>query len=481
MSKVMDFLQTGRRRALRLKGLRFGGVLSLSQGFLAAAVIVVASAMLFLGSWIGFYLQSSITAGVAATAAASIESLIAHEMRDISTELPLTEASERRLNDVFQIGNEADTTRLLQIRIRSLNGETFYSSLGGIMDDLDPSDFRQAAEDGEVVARIVDLPLEPVAELTGHDIRVLKLYAPLRRVETNEIFAVAELYYGARSLTDIQSSAQNAVWILVGTIGCIVIAILYVLVDRVSTTIEQQRERLAANLAESRQLSDDNRALHSASEQLRLDASFANETLLSQTGSDLHDGPIQLLTLIILRLSRLAQTASPEGAQTLNSMVAQATEAMDELRNISAGLVLPELGVLSLSQTIHLAIERHEGLTGGHVKRHILRSAPACPMAVRVCAYRVVQESLNNAFRHGNGVGQAVSAQIVAEELVLSISNGVTRAESQSTVRRAGGLGLRGMRFRVEALGGTLASNLTAPSRATVIARIPLDRPAQAS
>jgi len=478
MSKVTEFLQTGRKRALRLKGLRFGGVLSLSQGFLAAAVIVVASAMLFLGSWIGFYLQSSITAGVAATAAASIESLIAHEMRDISTELPLTETSERRLNDVFQIGNEADTTRLLQIRIRSLDGQTFYSSLGGIMDDLDPADFRQAT-DGEVVARIVDLPLEPVAELTGHDIRVLKLYAPLRRVETNEIFAVAELYYGARSLTDIQSSAQNAVWLLVGAIGCVVIAILYVLVDRVSTTIEQQRERLAANLAESRQLSDDNRALHSASEQLRLDASFANETLLSQTGSDLHDGPIQLLTLIILRLSRLAHTASPEGAQTLNSMVAQATEAMDELRNISAGLVLPELGVLSLPETVHLAIERHEGLTGGHVKRHVLRSAPVCPMAVRVCAYRVVQESLNNAFRHGNGVGQTVSAQIVGEELVLSISNGVTRTEPKSTVRGASGLGLRGMRFRVEALGGTLASDLTAPSRAMLIARIPLDRPAQ--
>ncbi len=478
MSKVTEFLQTGRKRALRLKGLRFGGVLSLSQGFLAAAVIVVASAMLFLGSWIGYYLQSSITAGVAATAAASIESLIAHEMRDFSTELPLTETSERRLNDVFQIGNEADTTRLLQIRIRSLDGQTFYSSLGGIMDDLDPADFREAA-DGDVVARIVDLPLEPVAELTGHDIRVLKLYAPLRRVETNEIFAVAELYYGARSLTDIQSSAQNAVWLLVGAIGCVVIAILYVLVDRVSTTIEQQRERLAANLAESRQLSDDNRALHSASEQLRLDASFANETLLSQTGSDLHDGPIQLLTLIILRLSRLAHTASPEGAQTLNSMVAQATEAMDELRNISAGLVLPELGVLSLPETVHLAIERHEGLTGGHVKRHVLRAAPVCPMAVRVCAYRVVQESLNNAFRHGNGVGQTVSAQIVGEELVLSISNGVTRTEPKSTVRGASGLGLRGMRFRVEALGGTLASDLTAPSRAMLIARIPLDRPAQ--
>src|SRR5690606_11971659 len=135
-----------------------------------------------------------------------------------------------------------------------------------------------------------------------------------------------------------------------------------------------------------------------------LNANFANERLLAQVGSDIHDGPLQLLTLVILRLTRAAgMMAGKDGSESaeLQATIQLATETMEELRNISTGLVLPELAPLSPEQSIELAITRHEEGTGTTVRRKIGSLPANTSMAIKICAYRVVQEALNNAFRHG--------------------------------------------------------------------------------
>ena len=70
-------------RSLRLLGFA-PCALTLSQRFLIAAVLVVAIAMAAPGKWIGVWLQQGITNGVATTAAASIDSLVARQIGDVS-------------------------------------------------------------------------------------------------------------------------------------------------------------------------------------------------------------------------------------------------------------------------------------------------------------------------------------------------------------------------------------------------------------
>ena len=74
-------------------------------------------------------------------------------------------------------------------------------------------------------------------------------------------------------------------------------------------------------------------------------------------------------------------------------------------------------------------------------------------MAVKICCFRFVQEGLNNAWRHGEGRGQAVQLAVAAEVLTLCISD---RGPGFAGLQEEAGLGLAGLRDRVESLGGQM-------------------------
>lgn len=456
-------------RAFRSRLVNAGRRLSLSQRFLIAAVIVVALAMLSLGSWIGLYLQQSILTGVAGTAASSIEALVSQQLLGIEPGTPVTPEQRANLDSAFRIGNAADETRLLQIRILSPAGQLLYESSGGLLRDANgerPSLIGVTA----VSARIVDVLVVPVGPIEPLPLTVLEILTPLRQNDGEEAFAFAELYFGANAVIELRDRAQRDVWILVGLFGVLVVGVLYLLVNSASRTIARQRASLAENLSASRQLAAENDKLRVAADELRLTANSANESLLAQVGSHIHDGPIQLLTLIILRLTRLRNA----GQGGLEPSIDTATEAMQDLRNLSTGLVLPELTEASLRQTLLLAIQRHENLTGTRVVRQIGKMAAATTtLAVKIAAYRVVQEALTNAFRHGGGVGQRVSAALKDDQLLVTVENDIGERRQAELAQSDARLGLRGMRFRVESLGGKLDVAF-GPQRTSVRAILPL-------
>jgi signal transduction histidine kinase len=449
--------------------------LSLSQRLLVGAVVVVGFAMIALGYWTGQYIQLGITRGVAATAAASIDALISFQLANLDPERPLSPSVAARFDEVFAIGNDASLTRLLQIRIHELDGSLLYDSADGLADREDTGAFVGEARAGAIVANIRDVDVEAVGSLGEHTLAVLKVYAPIHRPASTEINAVAELYFSAASLTELQARAQQDVWLLVAGVGAAVVALLYLLVSRTSRTIALQRARLAENLDNSRRLAGENRALHASSEELRLVANSANERLLAQVGSDIHDGPIQLLSLIILRLTGQRGSAPVREADR-EQTVALATEAMEDLRNISNGLVLPELTDADLNETLSLAITRHENLTGSIVTSAIAPLSKTASSAVKACAYRIVQEGLNNAFRHGGGREQGVAARCEAGVLTIEVTNPDNPAEAADGSRGEGkSLGLQGMRFRVESIGGDLRLDIGNGPVARIVATIPLE------
>ena len=96
---------------------------------------------------------------------------------------------------------------------------------------------------------------------------------------------------------------------------------------------------------------------------------------------------------------------------------------------------------------------------------------PLSPSA-QVAAYRIVQEALTNAHKHGDGA--AVLTQRYGDEALEVV---VTNRPGNPTDEPAGsGYGLVGMRERVEAVGGQLSVDATADRfsvRATIPARSP--------
>jgi signal transduction histidine kinase len=82
------------------------------------------------------------------------------------------------------------------------------------------------------------------------------------------------------------------------------------------------------------------------------------------------------------------------------------------------------------------------------------RATPAGGLAL----YRAVQEGLANAAKHAPGAPVVVGVRLDGDRLVAEVSNPF---DGQPPSSATGGLGLRGMRERIEALGGTVKAGPT--------------------
>ena len=89
-------------------------------------------------------------------------------------------------------------------------------------------------------------------------------------------------------------------------------------------------------------------------------------------GADLHDGPAQLVAYASLRLGSETVSGwfadSPERQAEIVDIRARLDEAIDEIRGICNGLVLPHIERTDLAGLIELAARAHEQRTGSRVR-----------------------------------------------------------------------------------------------------------------
>jgi signal transduction histidine kinase len=429
--------------------------LSLSGRFLIVSAVTVTVASVLLGSLITRVLESGVLDGVARTASASIEAIIYPSVRDLRFDPDLDPDEVARLDDIFALRREADSTRLLQFELRRTSGELVYRADGGLVDDTDGPGFLAGLSSDSLLASVRDVRLASPGPFPEVRLSVIRIVTALSRPDEEAPFGIAIMYFSARALFDIENRITAYVWAAVALIGLGVVAALFANVNRTSQLITRQRSMLARSAADWRRLARENSRLHLASEQLRLDANSANESLLVRVGSDIHDGPVQVLALLVLKLS---DTEIP--GREFEEFTGLAQDAMEELRNISAGLVLPELSSLSLVEALTLAVARHERSFGTTVTTSIGALPEPVSMALRTCAYRVVQEGLNNGYRHGSKGSQRLEANAADGWLELNISNQNRHSAASALSASADRIGLIGMRLRVEALGGHMSVEL---------------------
>lgn len=93
---------------------------------------------------------------------------------------------------------------------------------------------------------------------------------------------------------------------------------------------------------------------------------------------------------------------------------------------------------------------------------------------VHAASYRIVQEALTNVLRHADARSVRVVARAEEEQLRIVVNDD---GSGRSTVTSGAGAGLRGMRERAEALGGTLTAGPGAERGWRVEATLPRERP----
>jgi len=225
-------------------------------------------------------------------------------------------------------------------------------------------------------------------------------------------------------------------------------------------TIERQEGEMNHQIARLSNLLIINKSMQSSIKTASARAVELNEQFLRRTGADLHDGPAQMIGFAAMRLNKLSKE---EAVVSLGSEFHTIREALDqsldEIRGISSGLVLPELESMSFEQCLRKVVALHGTKSDAEVTQFHAKVPDEIALPIKICAYRFVQEGLNNAERHGKAEKCRLSTSFRDEVLEVSLKdNGMGFRKSQLNAD-GGHLGLVGMKDRIESIGGKFSIN----------------------
>jgi signal transduction histidine kinase len=439
----------------------------LFQRFSIIGFIIMVLGTLGIGWWLGDQIKAGVVLDSASTSALYMNSFIAPNLQELSTSSTLM---AWHLTVLSRVLAQADLGRqIVTFKVWNHQGRILYSSNPDLIGRVFPIDEGLAAAwQGSVSANISNLQgAENVEERQKYS-RLLQIYCPVRLYGTDQIIAVAELYQKVDTLQADINTAQWHTWLAVGLAMLLIYLALIGFVRTASHTIERQGVKLTQQVQRLTELLAQNGELHTRVQRASASAAASNERFLRRISAELHDGPVQELGAALLRMDRVIGQ-SPGQAQ-LPAIQSSLQTAIQEVRGLASGLGLPQLDGLRLEEVLEQVVRSHERRTGSQVKLVTADLPDQVELPVKITLYRIVQEALNNAFRHAGGVGQAVSAHCEAGRIQVEVSDQGPGFDVNQSIDWEQHLGLAGMRERVESLGGlfSVESQLNHGSRVTV-------------
>ncbi len=147
---------------------------------------------------------------------------------------------------------------------------------------------------------------------------------------------------------------------------------------------------------------------------------------------------------------------------------------MKEIHSISAGLSLPHLDELDMEEIITRAVRAHMRRTGTQVELKMDGLSDQSTLPVKITVYRLLQEALNNAYHHADGIGQGVIARRENGHIVVEVVDSGQGFDIHREITPDEQFGLLGMRERVESLGGTFELESVKGEGTRIVARLPI-------
>ena len=440
--------------------------LALTRQFVLMAILIMVATMVVLGTWVSSRIEEGALRHAAAASAGYMKEFVQPLVQDLATSDNLKPASAKALDALHK--DQLDS-RVVAIKIWRPDGTIVYSTMPQIIGRRFPKTPRfQTALAGEAAAEFDSL--EDDENVLERDLgkSVIEIYVPMREATTGRIIAVAEFYEAADPLYADLRSARIYSWVVVGGLGALMIAAFQGVFQRAENTIISQQavlenrvEDLASTLEQDSQLRE---AIAVAGKR----RAEADERFLRRVGADLHDGPAQLIGLALLRLdvlrSHIKHNARAAGEE--RNIRESLVDALSDIRNISSGLALPELETMTIEDSVFLAVRNHERRTGTSVQLTMNEMPDFSNLAAKTCIYRFVQEGLNNAYRHAGGKQQVASLEFDGDDAIVIVKDGGAGGVDLGKLAKHEGLGLKGLRDRIESLGGRLEID-SKPGRGT--------------
>jgi two-component system, NarL family, sensor histidine kinase UhpB len=193
---------------------------------------------------------------------------------------------------------------------------------------------------------------------------------------------------------------------------------------------------------------------------------------LKRIAHALHDEAGQLLASVHIAIADLAGGLPPESRARFDEIERLLKQIELELRSLSHELrptVLDNLGLVPALGMLAEKVSKRTGLAvsvSGTMHTRL-------PPAVETALYRIVQEALNNAVKHAHAKSVTIDLQHTPLKVACSVrDDGVGIAKHRGP--KVEGLGLIGIRERLNALGGLLRVVSGSQRGTTLLVDIPL-------
>lgn len=449
--------------------------LPFARRFMLISFLLTLVGIVVIGTWVAQQIESSVTSRTAVLTALYVDSFVAPHLQTLTTNHQLTpqdiQALENLLTDT-PLGQQ-----IVSFRIWLPDGTVAYSPIPGMAgQQFTPGEALLQALNGQVHTELTHLnEPEQAQEKLSWDI-LIETYAPVRALGNGEIIAASEFYQLPDGLQAEIRSAQFQSWFIVGGVIFAIYFILTGVVSWASKTIEIQQQELRQTVNQQSNLLAQNQQLNEQARRAAARTTTLNEQYLRRISADLHDGPAQDLALALLRVDSLETPfshATPDVASDFRIVRDAIQSALTELRNISAGLRLPEIEDATPNEIVRRAVRDYESKTQRSVKVEMEELPQDVPCSVKMTLYRILKETLNNGYRHADGKDQVIRAKAQNGYLMVQVSDNGPGFDPDAP-RTNGHLGLVGMRERVKILGGQFEVKSNAERGTTVQVLLPI-------
>ncbi len=172
-------------------------------------------------------------------------------------------------------------------------------------------------------------------------------------------------------------------------------------------------------------------------------------------GRDLHDGLGQELTGVSLMLRGLASQLEqdcPRALERVTEIADGVKQSIETARGLARGLLPVVNAEGGLPDALYALAERNSELYGFDVDCYA-EVAPEVKLSEAIAShlYRIAQEALTNAVRHGSATAVTMNLTVTPTRFQLRVAdNGVGLGEE---LKSPGGMGLKIMKYRASIIG----------------------------
>ncbi len=202
----------------------------------------------------------------------------------------------------------------------------------------------------------------------------------------------------------------------------------------------------------------------------------AQEEERSRVAREIHDGPAQLMSNVVLKAEiceKLIEVDLEQAQEELKNLKKIVRDSLKDVRRIIYDLRPMSLEDLGLIPTLQKYVENFSTETGIDIHfQYRGANEDICDKNLNLTVFRVVQESLNNIRKHADAKNAEVRIEFTPLNIVLKIAD-AGKGFDMNRIKvekddNSGGFGLFSMKERIELLNGTMDVS-SQPEKGTVI------------